>query len=589
VPVFSQNDKSQDESNAAPVWAGLSFFNKHWLPTSCILIGLLLAGYFVAWPRLTRWWQQRDLQSAQAYEQAGDFRRALLTLEQVAQLYPANIEARRRLAGLYERTGQKQALVMWQEVVRLVPDDPQNLLGYAGSALRFGDLETARRLVLQVRQSENRGADYYRLAAGIALVDRDHAALEENLAELARLQPQDLRVQLNLAVIRLQDPEGARAEEARSTLLLLARNDPLRIRAIVELFTDIARRWPNPAVERTAAFQSLVKALVPAKGPRLDPPEIGDPLERLFAHAMLQPAPAPEDVVALLHIMVLNGRSAAVAEWIESLPAKIRRAPLVLTARADAAMQAADWPLLQQLLLDGAWGTVPTAAVDLAFQVRASRHAVTPEEARSTWARVLAAAHTSLPGQLMLLRLCEAWGWSEERRLGLQAVTREFPLENWAWQQLISYALSRGDAEELCRLYQRWTGAQPGDPGLQVRAGIMELLLRQRTAPASRVTVEWMQRQPDQAGPAVAHALALWRERRVTEALPVLAALPAAAFAEPRYALAYGVLLAEVGRAEESEPLLNRATADRLLPDELLLVEQARARNRPRLAAPGNR
>jgi hypothetical protein len=48
-------------------------------------------------------------------------------------------------------------------------------------------------------------------------------------------------------------------------------------------------------------------------------------------------------------------------------------------------------------------------------------------------------------------------------------------------------------------------------------------------------------------------------------------------------------LLAEVGRAEESEPLLNRATADRLLPDELLLVEQARARNRPRLAAPGNR
>jgi hypothetical protein len=44
-------------------------------------------------------------------------------------------------------------------------------------------------------------------------------------------------------------------------------------------------------------------------------------------------------------------------------------------------------------------------------------------------------------------------------------------------------------------------------------------------------------------------------------------------------------MLSEAGRGQESELLLNRASADRMLPDEMLLIEQARARNQPRLPA----
>jgi hypothetical protein len=44
-------------------------------------------------------------------------------------------------------------------------------------------------------------------------------------------------------------------------------------------------------------------------------------------------------------------------------------------------------------------------------------------------------------------------------------------------------------------------------------------------------------------------------------------------------------MLSEAGRARESEQLLNRASADRMLPDEMLLIERARARNQPRLPA----
>jgi hypothetical protein len=63
----------------------------------------------------------------------------------------------------------------------------------------------------------------------------------------------------------------------------------------------------------------------------------------------------------------------------------------------------------------------------------------------------------------------------------------------------------------------------------------------------------------------------------------VLTPLSPAVFSEPRYALAYGLILADVGRARESEQMLDRAGVERLLPAEVLLMEQARARNRLRI------
>jgi hypothetical protein len=189
----------------------------------------------------------------------------------------------------------------------------------------------------------------------------------------------------------------------------------------------------------------------------------------------------------------------------------------------------------------------------------------------------------------MLLRLSETWQWPEEHRQTLQAITRAFPRETWAWRQLISTALTQRDSEQLWQTYQRWIRALPGDTGVQIEGAIMGLLLQQRGAPKVRDTAEFVRLQPGNPGASVAHALALWREKRPAEALPLLEALPPSVFAEPRFALVYGLLLAESGQAQASELMLDRATVDRLLPEERLLVEGARARNLSRPAAPQNR
>jgi tetratricopeptide (TPR) repeat protein len=546
---------------------------------------LALAGYYLAWPEIRKWRQGRSLVEAESYEKSGDYRRALLILEQTVQLYPQNLEARRLLASFLERLGQRQSLEAWKEIAQADPADPRNLLGLAGSALRFGDHATARQALDQLRQMGRTDAAYHRLSSGLALVTRDTRALEAALSELARLEPADQRVQLNLAIARLQSADPILAEAGRSALVALARSEQVRIRAVVELLNDMSRRWPRPTRERSAAFQRLAAELTPARGPTLDPPERDDPVERLVSFALRQPAPEAEDAGALLSWLMLNGRAAAGFEWLDSLPEKTRQSRLVTAAASEAALQTADWPRLRQLLLAGAWGALPAGAVNAAFAARDNRGQLSPAAQAAGWATVLESCQVSLPALRMVLRLSEAWNWPEEQQQALTAITRAFATETWAWRRLIAQALLQGEAEQLWQIYQRWSRAAPGDAMVQIETAIMGHLLQKRGAPPAGVTAEWVRQQPANPGAVVAHALALWREQHLSGALPLLAALPAEAFAEPRYALAYGLMLSEAGRGQESELLLNRASADRMLPDEMLLIEQARARNQPRLPA----
>lgn len=552
--------------------------------TAVILTVAGLLGYSLLWPKIRVWRENRSLAEAEGYEKKGDYRRALLILEQTIQLYPGNLEAKRRLANFLERLGQRQALDVWKELSLAAPQDPRHLIGLAGAALRFGELKTAREALNRVRESGRVGAEYYRLNAGLALVTHDNVALEAALAELTKADPKDLRVQLNLAVVRLHADDPRKEEAGRAALMELVRSDTMRIRAIVELLNSLARRWPQPSPERTEAFRALARELTPPRGPRLEPPQLADPVERLLAFAMRQPNPEPEDAGVLLSWLILNGRASAGFTWMEMLPPATRNSPLVAATASEAALQIQDWPHLRQLLLAGAWGPFPPGAVTAAFALHEDRR-VGAKIDPAQWTAIVDACQSSLPALRALLRLSEAWRWPEEQRQVLTAITRTFAAEAWAWRQLIAAALARGDADQVWQIYQRWSRAVPGDPTVQIETAIMGQLLQQRGAPGVSQTGELMRAHADSPGAAVAHALALWRAQRLDEGLAVLAPLPAAVFAEPRYALAYGLMLAEAGRARESERMLDRASLDRMLPAERLLIEQARARNRQRLGS----
>jgi thioredoxin-like negative regulator of GroEL len=540
---------------------------------------LLVATYYLGRPALSKWRFERDLKQIAEYEKSGDVRSAMLVLEQLNRLHPLNAEVRRRLAGFYERVGQAESVVIWQEALALEPANQEARLGLARAAIRFGDRSTARKTLESFSGEEARQAEYYRLRAGLAFLEKDLRGQEENLVALEKLDPTNPRVRLNLAMLRLTDPQDLQAEAARMTLRELARGEQVRIRAVVELLGDVARRWPNPAPERTAALKTLADTLTSARGPRLELPSRVDHIDRLIAYAMTQPAPTPEDAVSLANWMSLNGHPEAALQWMDALPEATIRTPIVQNALTEYAVRAKDWPRLQKLLRNGAWGVVPAEVVEQAFRVHRNPRPADPSSVATGWSVALDAAKVSPAALRMLLRLAELWEWPAEYRQVLQTIARNLPRESWAWRQLISYYLAHGETDQLWQVYQEWRRAVPGDFVVQVEAAIMGLLLERRPVPNLDETAEYMRRQPASAGPAVAHALALWRAGRPAEAADVLDAVPAQNLVEPRYALACGVVLAEVNRPKESERLLDRVSAELLLPEERTLVRKARIRN----------
>lgn len=503
----------------------------------------------------------------------------MLTWEQLNRLHPEDPEARRRLGSFYERAGQVESVAIWKEAVDLDPENVTGLLGLARSALRFGDKQTAHEALRKASMAPT--AEYYRLSAGLAVLEKDPSGQETNLAQLAELTPDDERVLLNLSAIRLVDPRGPRAPEARATLLRLARHEQVRMRAVAELLGDLARRWPTPTPERDAALRALAGALTPARGPLLQMPSQIDYIERLITYAMAQPSPAAEDVISLANWMSLNGQTESALEWIDTLPSELTQGVLLKTAQAEFAVRARDWVRLRRALLAGAWGAVPRDVIEHAFRAHAAAGSVRPAATNLPgWAAALDAGKSSPAALRMLRRLAELWEWPAEHRQVLVLIARTMPRESWAWRQLISQALGRNDSDQVWQLYADWRRAVPGEPLVQVEAAIMGFLLGRRPVPDALETAGYVSRQPANAGAAVAHALALWRAHRVGEAVAVLDRLPAADFNEPRYALIRGIVLADAGRAQESGEMLGRVASELLLPEERALVAAARDRNR---------
>ena len=542
-------------------------------------LGLLVAAYFLGRPALSKWRFNRDLELSAKYEKEGDLRSAMLLLEQLSRLHSSNADIRRQLAAFYERAGQREAVVVWREAMDLDPQNAEGRLGLARSAIRFGDRQTARQALEQLDANGADRVEYHRLRAGLAFLERDPAAQEEHLTALVRLLPGDPKVRLNLAMLHLANPAGLHAPAARETLFELARGTEVRIRAVVELLSDIARRWPQPADERAAALRALADALAPARGPLLEMPSRVDHIDRLVAYAMAQPSPTPEDAVSLANWMSLNENTEGALQWIDSLPEEVSRSMVVRTAMAEFAIRIRDWSRLQALLRAGAWGPVPAEAVEQAFRAHRNAAASGRSGVVSGWTAAIEAAKGSPPALRMLLRLADLWAWPAERRQVLLTIARSMPRENWAWRQLIADALGRDDSEQVWQVYQEWRRAVPGEPVVQIEAAIMGFLLGRRPVPDASETAGYVERQPAHTGAAVAHALALRRAGRHAEAAAVLDARPRAEFDELRYGLARGLVLVDAGRAAESAEWLDRAARGPLLPEEKTLVAAARERN----------
>jgi hypothetical protein len=515
--------------------------------------------------------QERSLRASREFFAAGDVRSALLMLQQTVQLYPDNVNARRMLAEYYLSVGSPAAVTAWKDVAALEPGNDSDLLSLAESALGFGNEAAAREALAAVGTEGRKTVGYHQVLAGLALARRDENALRSELAELQRLEPDNSRLQYNLAAVDAKSPDPARAAAARGRLEEMARGDTERIRATLQLVQLVRDRSYG------ATLAELVRRILPASAAVSGPPAAA-----LAKHMKAQPAPNAADAADLIRWLAAQGLAKDALAWAAKLPEETAAARPVEMARAAVAIQDRDWPQLQSALRGGAWGPVRPDLLDAAFAAQEQRSGG-ETRALSAWEQNLARASGSLGSLRFLDNLAIALNWPGARDRVLWRMAREFPRETGAWRVLALGAEAKGDAAELGRIYQAWLASEPGNRAVEASALVLAVI-------RGDVTDEVRQRLgqvASQPGAAIEEVTAwAWVESqsgRRTEALRRLDAAPAPIRVSPRACLFYGAILAEAGRRPEARLYLQKAEGQpKLLPEEKRIIERAR-----RLAGPG--
>jgi predicted Zn-dependent protease len=203
-----------------------------------------------------------------------------------------------------------------------------------------------------------------------------------------------------------------------------------------------------------------------------------------------------------------------------------------------------------------------------------------PDLAQNVWTEILILNKQNLPGLRVLLRLATLWGMDHETSATLRCIAQSYPDETWALEQLATRCHQRKDTAGLRDTFALWSELHPEDRKVQ-SDWVMASLLLEKGQPAPSVVQKAQklyQSEPDNAYFATIQAFSLWRQKQAGVALTIMEKLPPAELEKPGRALFYGALLA----ATRQSPLANRylALAEKapLLPEEAMLLEEARGR-----------
>ncbi len=532
------------------------------------LVAVLAGAIYLLAPKINQRLEDRTLRQAREYLRVEDYQRAQLTLEQAVQVNPADLEARRELAQFYEEAGAPRSVGAWNDLVALDPTSDDDRLALAHCALIFGEMATVDTALGGVSEAGRDKPFYHQLMAAVALQRSDVPALHHEIAELARLQPGDLRAQFNLAVVHLGSVLPAERADAQKQLENLARGDVMRIRATLELISLYVRQNSSTAYSRLAEVilppphAAFVTVMGAAPRGLLD----------LVEHMETQPNPAPEDAATLGEWLVRQGYPADAVLWLGTLKADVQSQHPVESAAAFALARVHDWPGMEKQVRNGAWGKITDDVAALAFAARVQRQRVRLDHATVTWNDAVEIAPTT-ESLRVLLRLSNEFGWPNDSIRVLWQLSRRAPQDLANWRLLAASVSALRTTTELADVYAAWSKAVPKDPIPRGQARWVQTLLG-HGPPADPLPGEM-------AFPALAaaRALELVETGRPAAALNILNQVPEGARTDWRVALARGLTLAVLGRKAESEPVLDIAAATPLLTEEKALLTRARSLN----------
>lgn len=523
------------------------------------------------------WRETRLLRRASAMLDNKDFAGANRLARQVLEVHSDSLPAFYILADATEKQNSEETVSWRAQIARLQPDNIDAQLNLASAALRFSQIDLARKTLAIIGPRADDRAAFHVVAGWLARAEGNAAEQEHHFGIAAQKDPKNDVYQFNLAAIQIHSPDPAKNKRARESLNRLMEKPQFRSGALRALLNDAVDQKDFESADRLA--QQLQMAPDVTFGDyllclnfyrKLDAKKFDNLLEKVKPVA----ARNPGDLGQLMDWMNQNGMAADVIKWMEKLPAETTDHPPPAIAIAAAFAELKNWSRLRRWTRSGSWGT--DDYLRLAYQGYAahqSRQAGTDAEFDTLWREALHTAADHPDHELMLARLASKWNLPIESEELWLRLSKNSPTRREALDALYKLYRSGADPKKLYDVLQRLHESSPNEVGISANLARLGLNIDQNTKQAQELAKQAYEQAPTDANAAVAYAFSLYVQGRTMEGLNVIQKLPPDAMHESHNAVYAAVLYLDVNQPDAAKEYLQIAKRGPLYPEEKRLLE----------------
>src|SRR5438067_50588 len=525
----------------------------------------------------TAWHESRLLQHATAMLEKKDFVAADRFARQVLERDRDSLPAFYILAEATEKQNSEETVSWRAQIARLQPDNIDSQLNLASAALRFGQIDLARKTLERVAPRVQEVASFHVVAGWLARAEGNLAEQEQQFAVAVNKDPKNDLYKFNLAALQIHSQETEKSAHARDDLERLTQIPQFRIGALRALLNDAVDRNDLADADRFAqqlqmspqvGFSDYLLCLNFYR--KLDAKKFDVLLEKVKPVA----ARNAGDLGLLMDWMNENGLASEVVKWMEKLPDATTAKPPPAIAIAAAFAEQKNWSRLRRWTRSESWGEEDY--LRLAYQgyaARQSRQSSADAEFDTLWRAALHAAADHPEREINLARLASKWNLpieSEElwSRLSHTPANRREALDS-----LYRFYRGKNELKKLYDVLQRLHEASPNEIGITTNLARLGLNIDQNTKQAQQLAQQAYERAPDDTSCAIAYAFSLYVQGRTTEGLDILQKLPPEALHESHAAVYAAVLLLDVNQTDDAKEFIQVAKRGPLYPEEKRLLE----------------
>jgi thioredoxin-like negative regulator of GroEL len=504
------------------------------------------------------------------------------------QIHHDSLAAFHVLAEASEKQNRPETVAWRAQIARLEPENLDSQLNLASAALRFGQLDTARKALERVAPAQRDRAAYHVVAGWLARAQGNDADVEMHFAAAVEQEPANDLYQFNLAVLRIRSSSPEKSDEAREVLERLSKVTGFRTGSLRALLSDAVQRNELESADRLAqdlqmsqqvTFSDYLLCLEFYR--KLDQQKFTALLEKVKPVA----ARNPLDLALLMDWLNKNGLGAEVLKWMDKLPSETTTNPPPAIAIADAFAEARNWSRLKRWTRSGAWGD--SEYLRLAYQAyssKQSRQTSSDAEFSALWRSAERAASDKAEREINLARLASKWNLPVEAEQLWLRVSKNAPMRREGLDALFRIYRANNDLPNLYRTAQRLHESSPNEAGAAANYARLALLVDQNPAEGHRVAKETYDRAPDDINAAMTYAFSLYGLGRTAEGVEIMKKLPPEGVHDPHAAVYAAILLLDDNQIGAAQEYIAAAQAGPIFPEEKKLLDEAIAK--VRTAAP---